>query len=252
MVHIKNNSKDTNKSLKKSLYYTSFAIAFAFLGFLSQNYMSDITNFIKITFQNLKVFISNFIIPINDMNILTIIFLLIALVLLVKATLSIKGLLKKDNDKNLFSRLPNNYHLFSNFIIDNNSIPNILICPKGIYTIHSNKVITSRDNSFLIVKQSILQSKVVNDFMQKNSIGNYYVKTIVTLDEVNDKVKQYFPEICVSQQDKLQEYLDSQETKYSDAECKRIAMQLKEVITSENQNTSSKNMSGTKNQKSKV
>ncbi len=68
--------------------------------------------------------------------------------------------------------------------------------------------------------------------MQKNNVGNYYVKTIVTLDEVNDKVKQHFPELPVLKTDNLQQYLDSQETKYSEDDCKKIALQLKAVVNS--------------------
>ena len=212
-----------------------FTVVFTVLGFLAQNYMSSITKTIKSAIRGITTFISNIITPINDLNIFAMIFLLIALVFLVKATLSIKSLVmkQKDKDKNLFSKLPENYYMFSNIIIEHSSIQNILICPKGIYTIHSKQIGTAnKENSFAVVKQSILQSKTVNDFMQKNNIGNYYVKTIVTLDEVNDKVKQHFPDLPVMQTDKLQQYLDSQETKYLDDECKKIALQLKAVVNS--------------------
>lgn len=215
----KKQTQRCKKSLKKTLIYTGFAVVFALLGFLSQNYMSGITKAIKLAFQEITTFISNAIIPINDLNIFATIFLLIALVFLVKATLSIKSLFmkQKDKDKKLFSK------------------------------IHSKQVKTSNnENSFAVIKQSILQSKVVNDFMQKNNIGNYYVKTIVNLDDVNDKVKQHFPELCAMQPDKLQEYLDSQETKYSDNECKKIALQLKSIVNSLNENIPDKNMAAIK------
>ena len=68
----------------------------------------------------------------------------------------------------------------------------------------------------------------------------------VTLDEGNDKIKQHFPELPVIQPDKLQEYLDSQETKYSDDECKKVASQLKSVVNSLDKNSSDKNMTASK------
>ncbi len=249
MVHIKNKPQNAKKSLKKTLIYAGIAVISTLLGFLAQNYMSSITKAIKLAFEGITTFISNVITLINDLNIFAMIFLLIALVFLMKATLSIKSLFmkQKDKDKNLFSKLPENYYMFSNFIIENTSIQNILICPKGIYTIHSKQVEASnKENSFAVVKQSILQSKTVNDFMQKNNIGNYYVKTIVTLDEVNDKVKQHFPELLVMQTDKLQQYLDSQETKYSRDECKKISLQLKSVVNSIDKNIPDKNMAALK------
>lgn len=243
MVHIKNNPKDAKKSLKKSLIYTALAVIFTLFGFLSRNYMINITKAVKTAFKRITTFISNVITPINDLNPIAMIFILIALVFLFKAVLTIKGLSRKQKDKskNQFSKLPDNYYMFSNYIIENTNIPNIIICPKGIYTIHS-KQIENSNNSFTVVKQSILQSKTVNDFMQKNNIGNFYVKTIVTLDEDNDKIKQHFPELPVIQPDKLQEYLDSQETKYSDDECKKIALQLKSVVNGLDNNISDKNM----------
>ena len=227
MMYVGKDQKGKSKSIKKIITYVILALAFASLG-IAYPHLGKF-------FDDLKNILADIIEPIGDVNIFTIFFIFVAIFFLSMAIMTIKNMTSKQNNKGhiLFSNIPSNYHLFSNYAIDNINISNILICPKGIYTIHTNQGENPKgEHNFSVIKQSILQSKLLNDFMQKMNIGNYYVKTIVVLDDISDRAKQHFPDMPILQPDKLDEYLNSLDDKYSDSECADIATRLNGALAS--------------------
>ena len=227
MMYVGKDQNGKSKLIKKIIAYAILALAFASLG-IAYPYLGKFFGYLK----NILVDIIE---PISDVNIITIFFIFVALFFLAMAIMTIKDMTSKQKSRGntLFKNIPNNYHVFSNYTIDNSKISNILICPKGIYTIHTNQGgIPKGEHNFSVIKQSILQSKLLNDFMQKTNIGNYYVKTIVVLDDISDRAKQHFPDMPIIEPDKLDEYINSLDDKYSDSECTDIATKLNQALGS--------------------
>lgn len=227
MMYVGKDQKGKSKSIKKIITYVILALAFASLG-IAYPHLGKF-------FDDLKNILLDIIKPMGNLNAFTILAILVAIFFLSMAIMTIKDMTSKQKNKghSLFSNIPSNYHLFSNFTIDNIKISNILICPKGIYTIYTNQGENLKgEHNFSVIKQSILQSKLLNDFMQKMNIGNFYVKTIVVLDDISDRAKQHFPDMPILQPDKLDEYLNSLDDKYSDSDCADIAKRLNEALVS--------------------
>ncbi len=108
-----------------------------------------------------------------------------------------------------------------------------MVCPKGIFTIDTKNWKASAQKNlkynkqYNMIKQGILNSKLLNDFLQKNQSGNYFVNTIVAFADWDEKLKEHFADIPVLQPEQLTQHITSFPDKYPADECKRIADALK-------------------------
>ncbi len=231
MIEIKKKEANTKKLIRNSLLYLSMGALLTISGYMVQNYFDSVISGIRGFFNKIASIVSNCMLPLHSLNIFAVILFFMSTVFIVKGIFSLKDVFSKRKISKrdpLFSKLPNNYFMFKDIPIGHFTIPNVLICPKGIFTVHTNLDIDLKKvNTFATIKQSILHSKALNDFMQKSAIGNYYVRTIVLMDTVDDKVKIHFSDIPVLQPDNFYAYVDKLESKYSDEECSKLIKLLK-------------------------
>ena len=122
----------------------------------------------------------------------------------------------------LSKKFPDNYYILKNIKLNNNAIDFVIISPKGIFTIEksSDKAFESK---FIPIKQAVMHSKALNDFMQQNKIGNFHIKTIIINDVWNEKLKENFPDIPILKPNEVYNYIMLQDNKYQNATIQRVA-----------------------------
>lgn len=132
-----------------------------------------------------------------------------------------------------------------------------MVCPKGIFTIDTK---TWKDSSqknlkynkqYNMIKQGILNSKLLNDFLHKNNVGNYFVNTIVVFANWDEKLKEHFSDIPVLQPEQLAQHISSFPDKYSSDECKNIAEALKNNLFTQANHTEGQSRNSEDNLKKK-
>lgn len=233
-----------NKSIiKKPFRYLATGLALMVAGFITFNYLNSIVNSIKTFLSGVISAIKDFTSPLSGINVhlnastvITVILLAISVWFIVKGIKSIIHTFKDSDVIKLLSKLPNDYYLFNDINIENNSIDHIVVCPKGIFTIDTKNWKDSAhknlkyNKQYNMIKQGILNSKLLNDFLQKNTVGNYFVNTIVVFANWDEKLKEHFADIPVLLPEQLIQHISSFPDKYSADECKLIADALKDNL----------------------
>ncbi len=226
--------------IRKPVSYLCTGLILIVAGYITFNYSDSIVNVLKTFFRGVIKVLKDFISPLTEINIplnvptiITVVLLALSVWFIVKGIKSIIHNFKDSDVIRLLSKLPGDYYLFNDVNIENNSIDHIVVCPKGIFTIDTkNWKNTAQKNlkynkQYNMIKQGILNSKLLNDFLQKNHTGNYFVNTIVVFADWDEKLKEHFSDIPVLQPEQLAQHITSFPDKYTVDECKKIADTLK-------------------------
>lgn len=237
MVSIQTKKKSI---IRKPISYLCTGLILIVAGYITFNYSYSIVNALKTFFRGAVTVLKDFISPLSEINIpLNVPTMITAVLLALSAWFIVKGIKSiihnfKDSDViRLLSKLPSDYYLFNEVKIENNLIDHIVVCPKGIFTIDTKNWKDSAQKNlkynkqYNMIKQGILNSKLLNDFLQKNQAGNYFVNTIVVFADWDEKLKEHFSDIPVLQPEQLTQHITSFPDKYSFDECKKIADALK-------------------------
>lgn len=226
--------------IRKPVVYLSTGILLIAAGCITFNYLDAIATSVKSFFSQIIRGLRDFVSPLSEISIslnastvLTVILFALSLWFIAKGVTSIVRTYKDSDIIRLLSKLPNDYYLLSDIIFDDNLINHIVVCPKGIFTIDTKswKDSTQKkikyNKQYNMIKQGILNSKLLNDFLQKNNAGNYFVNTIIVFANWDEKLKEHFSDIPVLQPELLSQHISSFPDKYSPDECKKIADALK-------------------------
>ncbi len=229
--------------IKKPFTYLATGLILIIAGYITFNYLDSIVNAVKTFFSSVFTALKDFInslmginIPLNASTMITVILLAISVWFIIKGIKSIIHTYKDSDVIRLLTKLPNDYFLFNDINIENNSIDHIVVCPKGIFAIDTKKWKDSSQKNlkynkqYNMIKQGILNSKLLNDFLQKNNVGNYFVNTIIVYANWDEKLKEHFADIPVLQPEQLTQHISSFPDKYSADECRKIANEMKACL----------------------
>jgi len=229
---------------RKPVVYLSTGIFLIVAGYITFNYSYSIANTVKTAFSRMITALKDFFSPLGEIDISlnaatlsTVILFALSLWFITKGVASILHTYKDSDVTRLLSKLPDGYYLLNDINFENNLIDHIVVCPKGIFTIDTKSWKDSAqknlkhdkkyNNQYNMIKQGILNSKLLNDFLQKNNVGNYFVNTIIVFADWDEKLKEHFSDIPVLQPELLTQHISSFPDKYSADECKKIADAIK-------------------------
>ncbi len=226
--------------IRKPVVYLSTGISLIAAGCITFNYLDAIAAAIKSFFSHIISDLRDLVSPLGEISLslnastlLTVILFALSLWFIAKGVSSIVHTYIDSDIIRLLSKLPNDYYLLNDIIFDDNLINHIVVCPKGIFTIDTKswKDSTQKkikyNKQYNMIKQGILNSKLLNDFLQKNNAGNYFVNTIIVFANWDEKLKEHFSDIPVLQPELLSQHISSFPDKYSPDECRKIADALK-------------------------
>lgn len=158
---------------KKPFTYLATGLILIISGFITFNYLDSVINAFKTFFSSVSAALKGFFNPLKDINInlnastiITVILFGISVLFIVKGIKSIIHTFKDSDVTRLLSKLPNDYYLFNDINIENNSIDHIVVCPKGIFTIDTKKWKESAQKNlkynkqYNMIRQGILNSKL--------------------------------------------------------------------------------------------
>jgi len=239
--------------VRKPIAYIGTGLILIMTGYLSFNYLNSVYNYIKVSLSNAITALKDFVsplsslkIPVNASTVVTAILLVLSTWFIVKGIKSLKHTVENSEVDRILSKLPNDYYIFNDINIDNNSIDHVVICPKGIFTIDTKHWKTTLKDSqkhikqYEMIKQGILNSKVLNDFLQKNKVGNYFVNTVVVFTHWDEKIKENFSDVHVLQPEQITNDISTLPDKFSDDECKNIADALNISLRTQTEDTNKK------------
>jgi hypothetical protein len=147
----------------------------------------------------------------------------------------------------VLSTFPDDWYIFNDMVIGHSQIDHIVICPKGVYTIEtknyqgniygnaqkknwSQYIHSNKTPFYNPVKQGIVHSIALSEYLEGNGLDKVWVSTIVVFTNPDVKIKVFSPKVPAIHIDELNEYFRKQRDAMDTEYCIKVSNCVSKLI----------------------